>query len=692
MATVTLAGDLVDLTGRSVEEITNVIVKAAYATPAPGGVTTTQPRAVEHDRGRVSIQAQEGVRGWLHIDGDGWSDSIPFVAAAGMTQLWEAVANALPIAKSLSAFLDLKPMMQKMLDEAVAAAPSSLRWVKRHLEIDEDLNDLTSPGIYEAHTTAMVSTLKNVPPTAGAGGQRITVTPAGNGRVFQEWLEFGMDAQTRKWSRGLDQTGEWSSWVRDHPEITVITSDTDLNDLRTPGDYEAVENPVIRTLKNTPTTSPQSAYMRVSSFGNGRVLQRWTSGTAEGPGNTYERMLTTSGMWSSWSKLPSHQWWRKPELGRGTDLDALPVGYSYFTSGPISRTLLNRPDGLSGPGYVETFNAGSASFQILVAYAGNDVGFRVWRRATEDGKYRTWVEETPGVGSGGGVSAARWLRTDPIYVWGDSEVANHLAKELAGVVTSTSVVNRGGWGWSSNDILLRAGAIELFATPVGGVIPASADQEVALNVHGRRMQTRYRDMPVTFAGVRGTLTHKEDEQWTFKRGTPGAEVQVPKPAQLVSVDAMTPGRGTHIFIMGGNDWLEEVGAAPERDKVTHVVANYARAVEAVAPSPTRHVLIAGVKTRADTRPGDANDEFVKEVNDRLAKLFPQFFVSRQDWLVNDALRLAGITANDADTSNAAGGVAPPSVFEDHTHTRVEVAKAEATHLWLEELRTRGWAN
>lgn len=690
MATVTLAGDLVDLTGRSVEEITNVIVKAAYATPAPGGLTTTQPRAVEHDRGRVSIQAQEGVRGWLYLDGDGWSDSIPFVAAAGMTQLWEAVANALPVAKALADFLDLKPLMQRMLDEAVAAAPSSLRWTRGHLSSGDDLNELTTPGIYEVDTSAAVSTLKNTPDSAGAGGQQIVVTPAGGGRVIQEWVEFGADAKTRRWYRGLDALRSWSPWYRDAPEVVGITAGNDLNDYTRLGEYEIADHATISAVANTPTNAPSAANVRVSPAGKGRVIQRWTSATAAGLGKSYERALTISGTWSPWAELPSQQWYQGA-LASGTDLDALPVGYAEVATGPVSRTLINRPPGLSGPGYVETFTAGGASFQILVAYAGNDAGYKVWRRGTKDGTYHAWVEETPGTTStGGGVAA--WSRTDPVYVWGDSEVANHLAKELASVVNSTTVVNRGGWGWSSNDILLRAGVIELFATPEGGVIPASADQDVTLNVHGRRMQTRYRALPVTFAGVRGTLTHKADEQWTFKRAADGAEVAVTTPTQLVSVDAVTPGRGTHIFVMGGNDWLEEVGAAPERDKVTHVVANYARAVEAVAPSPTRHVLIAGVKTRADTRPGDANDTFVKEVNARLAEMFPQSFVSRQNWLVNDALRLAGITPDDVDTSNAAGGVAPPSVFEDHTHTRAEVAKVEATHLWLEELRTRGWAN
>ena len=691
MSTVTLTGDLVGLTGRGVDEITSVIVKAAYAVPSAQGLTTTKPEVVAHDRGQVTLTAQEGVRGWLYLDGDGWSDSVPFVAAAGMTKLWEAVANALPAPKMLTEFLDLKPLMQQMLDEAVAAAPSSLRWTRGHLSSGDDLNKLTTPGIYEVSTSAAVSTLKNTPDSAGAGGQQIIVTPAGGGRVFQEWVEFGTGAKTRRWWRGLDALGEWSAWERAKSDTIAITYGADLNTLVAPGDYQAESNAIIRTLVNAPSSAPSSGAMRVTEIGNGLVLQRWTSGTIRGPRGTYERMSLRDGGWSPWVELPSMQW-AQGGISSGTDLDTLPVGYRDFSSGSISNTLVNRPSGLSGPGYVETYRAGGANFQVLVAYDSNPLGYRVWRRGTKNGKYQAWVEETPGTSSGTESPQASWSRTDPIYVWGDSEVANHLADELAAVVTSTTVVNRGGWGWSSNDILLRAGVIELFATPEGGVIPASADQAVTLNVHGRRMQTRYRDMPVTFAGVRGTLTHKADEQWTFKRDADGAEVAVTTPTQLISTDAMTPGRGTHIFVMGGNDWLEEVGAAPERDKVTHVVANYARAVEAVAPSPTRHVLIAGVKTRADTRPGDANDTFVKEVNARLSEMFPQFFVSRQNWLVNDALRLAGITPDDVDASNAAGGVAPPSVFEDHTHTRAEVAKAEATHLWLEELRTRGWAN
>ena len=89
---ITLTGKLEDITTRPVEDVTRVTVKAPVARPG-AAITTSQPRTVDlREDGTITFDAVEGP-GWLYIEGSGWSDSIKFVAAAGMTQLWEAIIN-----------------------------------------------------------------------------------------------------------------------------------------------------------------------------------------------------------------------------------------------------------------------------------------------------------------------------------------------------------------------------------------------------------------------------------------------------------------------------------------------------------------------------------------------------------------------------------------------------------------------
>lgn len=96
--TISLTGRLADIMSRPIDSISSVTVKAPSYRPGPGvELTTSQPTNVElGSDGEITIEVVEGV-GWVYVEGDGWSDSIRFVAAEGMTTLWEAVVNALPI-------------------------------------------------------------------------------------------------------------------------------------------------------------------------------------------------------------------------------------------------------------------------------------------------------------------------------------------------------------------------------------------------------------------------------------------------------------------------------------------------------------------------------------------------------------------------------------------------------------------
>lgn len=96
--TITLTGRLADITSAPIDEVTRVQVKAPSYRPGPGvELTTTAPTTLDvGGDGAFTVNVVEGV-GWLYIEGPGWSDTVRFVAAVGMTTMWEAVVNAMPI-------------------------------------------------------------------------------------------------------------------------------------------------------------------------------------------------------------------------------------------------------------------------------------------------------------------------------------------------------------------------------------------------------------------------------------------------------------------------------------------------------------------------------------------------------------------------------------------------------------------
>lgn len=126
--TITLSGRLADVTDRSIETITRVTAKAPAYRPGPGvDITTTQPAQVNlTGDGKITLNVVAGL-GWLYLEGDGWSDSIRFVAAAGMTTLWEAVVNALPNANQLQELLGQMQSAGLAIEEAKRKALLALR-------------------------------------------------------------------------------------------------------------------------------------------------------------------------------------------------------------------------------------------------------------------------------------------------------------------------------------------------------------------------------------------------------------------------------------------------------------------------------------------------------------------------------------------------------------------------------------
>ena len=302
-------------------------------------------------------------------------------------------------------------------------------------------------------------------------------------------------------------------------------------------------------------------------------------------------------------------------------------------------------------------------------------------------------------GTPGGASG-QWDASKPITLWGDSSIdrgdsGQRMADGLENVLRQEVVENAVG-GSTLDNTLLRMGGIRLWATPEGGKVPATTTP-VMLDLHGADVGMMSQGkVPMTLAGVKGVFEYSNTVEGggfvgaRFTRDVAGGEVVVSSPTLLESRTLFDP-YATHIIVSGGNDRRSSVKTVPEDDLRGHLVAGYVRMVEMIAASPTKHVLIGGVKGRADTEIGDWYHKLITEVNNWLKQMYPHLFVDRNRWLCEHAPRLLNIELSDEDKQRAEAWLPPKAVLQDATHTVPELRVIEGEKLWAPELAIRGWA-
>lgn len=615
--TITLTGRLADVTDRSIETITRVTAKAPAYRPGPDvDITTTQPAHVDlSGDGKISLKVVAGL-GWLFLEGDGWSDSIRFVAAEGMTTLWEAVVNALPNASLVQGLLTDLQNAGVAVEEAKrralealqqAAADAGLVRDAGVLPKNTDLNEVTTPGLYSADFQQNWS-LKNLPPEETPLGNFALEVREANGTTYQRLTSFN-NGQPFAYVRATFG-GEFTPWSSE------VTNDPHLDE-------------------------------RIRALGPFKGL-----------------------------------------VEKGTDLDTVKTPGHYYGLTTLGWSYGNKPVDHLGNFVLEVRQADNTTYQTLTVYNNGDPV--TYQRTTSAGRFLHW-KKTGGV--------AGWEKGTTVYFWGDSAVSGggdgtywqpetRLPQRTA-AASGATVENRGMSGHGSAEILTAAGILEFYGKPEGGAIPASGT--VKVDTQGQFFSVfDGRTFTVTWAGIPGKLVYSRSGGWEFIRSTEGTQVAVPNAKRFVFPNEYDPA-ATHIFLMAGNDALSTLErVAPEPTLVDHIVANYIRAVEAVPADPVRHVLIGGVKTRGNTKPGDSNHQLVQAVNDRLRAMFPGVFVDRNAWLASNGLRALGVEPTAEDQELMAAGIVPYRVMRDMTHVKPEVVAVEARELWAPALRTRGW--
>lgn len=246
----TLTGKITDVTSSTPESISSITVKAPSARIGSGtDVIVSSPAEVTFDKttGDITISGLTGGLSWLYIEGDGWSDSIAFAVADGMTTLVEAVANASGVpgmADFVQLMQDLRSRInqvaQGVVDAAVTAALGPLEDSIRRgagevslTSADADRMDKLDSGNYRV-TSAFTEVLGM--PTNVAGNLHVAwLASSGNTKIHtytaRENYEF------RVWARYQGSTGllDWVPIIGDelaqnHPRVAhaVLTENNEL--------------------------------------------------------------------------------------------------------------------------------------------------------------------------------------------------------------------------------------------------------------------------------------------------------------------------------------------------------------------------------------------------------------------------------------------------------------------------------
>lgn len=259
----TLTGKLFDITDSPIDvSTTKVYVKQpTYDMAGGGSVSTSAPAYVDvNEDGEFTVTLNNG-RGYMYLDGEGWSDTIPFIVAEGMSLFIEAMANATGY-ESLYGWIkdlitslgeDTEAELQALVDLARTYAEAagnsegaSSVWYKGTLNSAVDLLTLT-PGVYTVRTAAVYNGM-GLP---GSSGGILTVhyLDGPNGRNYGRFTYEAINNTGTATYRGTSYAGNFAGWYSDSDAYfkDPLTVDDNIVDL-TPGIYPVTSEEVANAL------------------------------------------------------------------------------------------------------------------------------------------------------------------------------------------------------------------------------------------------------------------------------------------------------------------------------------------------------------------------------------------------------------------------------------------------------------
>jgi len=259
---VKLKGKLTDITTKPVEDVTSVYVKSPVIRAGDdGALTTSQPQKVSVSAsGDFTLTTVAG-KGWLYIEGPGWSDSIPFVAADGMKLFIEAWANAsssggvYAIIKELIAAMggateqelqDLVQQAKMYADAASRASAAESVWDKGMISAKTDILSL-SPGRYGLMSASVASEMGL--PGDSAGVLIVDYLDGPNGRLSGRfWWEYQDRTYGRICYSATSYNGTFKGWQPDNTWHKMPLSSSDSIVDLPPGRYPVTSESVADSL------------------------------------------------------------------------------------------------------------------------------------------------------------------------------------------------------------------------------------------------------------------------------------------------------------------------------------------------------------------------------------------------------------------------------------------------------------
>lgn len=301
MVDIKLSGKLTDITTHPVETITQFSVKAATWTPTGAGLTTTQPAAVDVDEsGEFTITAQAGVKAWLYLDGDGWSDTIPFIAAEGMDAIWEAIVNAMNFPSTMGEYLAIKDKFKSTADAVIAELIKKYpfdKWYQGPAVDGIDADLLREQKHNGAYAQLKLGQIANTPKERGT--LQVTYIAGNNTSIAQQvfYAETGT-VYTRMFDNY--KGSGWSEWVANKPLgfAQTTTRGTDANTLTDPTQSGIYPKHLPDWITNTPDENG-TLLVHYLAGNNSAVVQQVFFGLS---GAVYTRLYdTNTGTgWGAW--------------------------------------------------------------------------------------------------------------------------------------------------------------------------------------------------------------------------------------------------------------------------------------------------------------------------------------------------------------------------------------------------------
>lgn len=256
----TLTGKLSDITDSPVDgNTTKVYVKQpSYEMAGGGSVGTSAPAYVDvNEDGEFTVTLNNG-RGYMYLEGEGWSDTIPFIVAEGMSLFIEAMANATGSAsiygwiKDLITSLgeDTEAELQALVDlaktyadAAGSATATESVWNKGLLTSPVDILTLT-PGRYNIASASVANDMGL--PGNSRGELKVNYLDGPRGRLYGAFTWDIYSGGHLTYSN-TSYNGKLATWTLDNWHKPPLTTSDNIVDL-TPGRYTVLTEEVATSL------------------------------------------------------------------------------------------------------------------------------------------------------------------------------------------------------------------------------------------------------------------------------------------------------------------------------------------------------------------------------------------------------------------------------------------------------------